>query len=153
MTIGVRTVGGPTLFSWWLHLHLWWIMDFPQDTKTSRLSDSRSPFHFGTDLSEGAFNRTCPGTEMFSWFHLENCGKGDLWENVKPVLEVSLHRLLSPSSWDQQFIPIYLWGWYVSSFGSSAEDTRTKATHILYLVPFLLFKRKIVFVTIGRADV
>lgn len=44
-------------------------------------------------------------------------------------------------------------GDYVSSFGSSAEDTWTKATHIPSLVPFLLFKRMIVFVTIGRADV
>lgn len=153
MTTGVRTVGSPTPFSWWLHLHLWWIMEFPQDTKTLRLSGSRSPFHFGSDLSEGAFNRTCPGTEMFCWFHLETYGKGDLWENFKPVLEVSLHRLLSPSSWVQQFIPIYLWGWYVSSFGSSAEDTWTKATHIPSLVPFLLFKRKTVFVSIGRWDV
>lgn len=98
-------------------------MEFPQDTKTLRLSDSRSPFHFGTDLSEGAFNRTCRGTEIslgFIWKTVER----EIFEKILnlcwrfPFTGFCLPLLGFSSSF--RFI---CEGDYVSSFGSSAEDT------------------------------
>lgn len=85
----------PYFFSSWLGLHLWWIRDFPQDTKVLRLPVPWSSFHFGSSFSEGALKSTCTGTEVFSWLYLHPCALS------KPVLNVPLPWILLFSSWVQ----------------------------------------------------